>query len=599
MTAAPAAAAERDGFDADVIVVGTGPAGITTALELATLGIPVIALTQHAWLSNTPRAHITNQRAMEVLRDLGLQDDVEERGTPWDQMSETVFAPSLAQPEIARLHAWGTRDALYGDYRAASPCTHLDIPQTELEPILARAAAERGARLRFSTRYLSHEQDPQGVTVHLLDRVTNSRYSLRARYLVGADGARSRIAEEIGLPMMGELARAGTVYARFRADLASYTAHRPGTLYWMMRPGSSFGEIGMMLLRCVRPWTEWIAGWGFDIAQGDPDLSDEHALRQIRAIIGDSRIEPELLDTSAWYVNRQYATSMSAGRVFCAGDATHRHPPSNGLGSNTCIQDAANLAWKLAYVLRGDAGAALLESYSAERVPVGEQVVERANRSRVEYGPLRDLFDTSGEGDPIANGLRRLKEPSGEGVARRERLLAALRLKDYDYSAHGVELNQRYSGTAVIDDESVAVEEFARDPELHAQHTTRPGAKLPHTWLIDAAGRRISTLDLVGHGRMTLVTGLAGRAWEQAVCRLARPYLSCAVIGDPEGQDVYATWAELREITEGGAILVRPDGYIAWRHPETVDDPEEARQALEAALARVLSTPAQTAGAER
>jgi 2,4-dichlorophenol 6-monooxygenase len=575
------------GFDTDVVIVGTGPTGSTAALALATAGIRTTVVSQHSWLSNTPRAHITNQRAMEVLRDLGVEAEVMKYASGWEVMAGTFFGTSLAGTEIARLNSYGQGDDLFGEYRAASPCSLVDIPQTFLEPLLVKNAAARGARIAFSTEYLGHDQDADGVTVRLRNRVSGHEYSLRCRYLIGADGARSKVAEELGIEFVGHTARGGTVYARFEADLTRYAAHRPGILYWMMSPTASFGEIGMGMLRCVRPWHEWIAGWGFDVAGGEPDTSPEHVLSQIRALVGDPDLEPTMLGTSLWYVNQQYATTMSKGRVFCGGDATHRHPPSNGLGSNTCIQDAFNLAWKLAYVIRGDAGPALLDSYQAERVPVGKQVVERANLSRVEYGPLRREFDTAGEGDPIDNGLARLFDESAEGAERRSRLHDALRLKRYDYDAHGVELNQRYRSGAVIADPEPEV--FARDPQLHAQITSRPGAKLPHTWVVDALGTKVSTLDIVGHGRMTLLTGLSGRDWQRAAAGLDLPYLDVVVIGDPAYRDLYFTWAERREIDEAGAILVRPDGYVAWRHPVAPASVDDAARLLGQALSHVLA----------
>src|SRR5258706_3478110 len=348
-------------FDTDVVVVGMGPTGATTALALATYGVQVQAVSQWNFCANTPRAHIVNQRAVEVLRDLGVEEDVKRYATPWEWMGDTFFATSFAGEEIARLRTWGTGDDRIGDYIRGSPCTLLDVPQPMMEPVLVKNAAERGASMSFNTLYVAHEQDAMGVTVTLKSVISNAEYKVRAKYLVGADGARSQIAEQIGLPFEGDMARAGTAYVRFNADLSQYVAHRPSILYWLMTSAAGFGEIGMGLLRVVRPWNEWIAGWGFDMSNGDPDFSSEVVMRRVRTLIGDDDIPVEITGTSTWYVNQLYATSWSKGRVFCGGDAVHRHPPSSGLGSNTCMQDAANLAWKLAFVVRGDADPSLLD----------------------------------------------------------------------------------------------------------------------------------------------------------------------------------------------------------------------------------------------
>ena len=164
--------------------------------------------------------------------------------------------------------------------------------------------------------------------------------------MVGADGARSTIVEHLDLPIEGRMARAGTVYTIFNADLSKYSKHRPSILNWIVTPDASFGEIGMGLLRAVRPWTQWIAGWGFDINKGEPDLSADNVLQKIRVLIGDPAIDLDIVRTSIWYINQAYVTQYSKERVFCGGDAVHRHPPSSGLGNNTCVQDGHNLGWK-------------------------------------------------------------------------------------------------------------------------------------------------------------------------------------------------------------------------------------------------------------
>jgi 2,4-dichlorophenol 6-monooxygenase len=578
-------------FDTDVVVVGLGPFGGTTALALATYGgVRVHGVTMYPWCANGPRAHITNQRAAEVLRDLGVEAEAKKYATPWDQMGDTLFTTSLAGEEILRLRTWGTGDERYGDYLRGSPCSMLDIPQPLLEPILLKNAAERGATISFNTEYLSHTQDEGGVTVRLRNLVDGHEYEQRAKFLVGADGARSKIVEELGLPLVGELARAGTSYVLFNADLTRYVAHRPSILQWIFNSKAGFGEIGMGLLRAIKPWHQWIAGWGFDIAAGEPKLTDDVIVAQIRTLVGDPDLDVELVNRSVWYVNQQYATEYSTGRVFCGGDAVHRHPPSSGLGSNTSIQDGFNLAWKLAYVVRGEAGPDLLASYSAERVPVGQQVVARANQSRKDYAGLRAWFDHDAS-DPVLDGLAKLKAPTPEGVALRDSLYAALELKNTEFNAHGVELNQRYDSAAVIPDATVGPEEWPRHRELYLQATTRPGAKLPHVWLVGPRGTRVSTLDVTGRGRFTLLTGLAGTAWTAAAETLDVPYLDVVVVGAPGTIDPYGNWHRVREIHEAGAILVRPDGYVAWRFMGAMWDSAAATRHLAAALASLLCEP--------
>lgn len=576
--------------ETDVLIIGSGPMGATTALALARYGVRVQMVNRYNWTANTPRAHITNQRAVEVLRDLGVEADTRREATPWEWMGDTLFTTSLAGPEIARLRTWGTGDKRIGDYLQGSPCPMLDIPQDKMEPILVKHAAAQGAVLSFNTEYLGHEQDATGVTVSLRDMRTGQERQVRARYLVGADGARSKVMDDAGLNVEGQLARAATAYVLFRADLTRYVAHRPSILYWIVTSNAAFGEIGMGMLRAIDPWSKWIAGWGFNMDQGEPDFSPEEVLKKVRILVGDPELEIEIETTSVWHVNQAHAPIYSNGRVFCGGDAVHRHPPSSGLGSNTCMQDAFNLAWKLAYVVKGHADEKLLESYTLERAPVGAQIVKRANQSRLDYGPINQCFRDKEAADPVAAGLDQLlADPGPAGTARREALAKALELKNYEFNAHGVELNQRCVSDAVIPDLQAGDEVWERDPQLYLQATTRPGAKIPHAWLIGADGRRVSTLDLVGKGRFTLVTGIAGQAWVQGAKALDLPYLDTLVIGTASAQDVYCNWHAVREIEEAGALLVRPDGVVAWRHSTGVAGANEARRELENALSTVLA----------
>lgn len=295
---------------------------------------------------------------------------------------------------------------------------------------------------------------------------------------------------------------------------------------------------------------------------------------------------------SPWTVNHQFAKTIARGRVLCAGDAVHRHPPTNGLGSNTSIQDSYNLAWKLAHVVSGAASPELLETYDVERAPVARQIVERANKSIGDTGRILaalDLADTT-DVDKLDQQLALRKAPGPEGERIRAALREAIAYKAYEFDAHGVEHNHRYASAAVVPD-GTPEPEFTRDTELFAQPTTWPGAKLPHTW-VTVGGLRTLTLDLVGHGRFSLVTGIGGEDWLEAAAQLSDK-LGVAItpvsIGPGQAfENPYGTWAELREISDGGALLVRPDLHVAAR---SLTAPESAQQAygwLSDALAAVL-----------
>ncbi|GHH71818.1 2,4-dichlorophenol 6-monooxygenase [Streptomyces sulfonofaciens] len=575
--------------ETDVLIVGSGPAGASAALFLSTLGVPNILITKYRWTANTPRAHITNQRTMEIFRDLGIEDEVLAEATEHALIGDTVFCSSIAGEEIGRILAWGTHPAREADQRLASPSLTCDIPQNYLEPILVRNATARGTQTRFSTEYLSHTQDSGGVDADVLDRLTGQRYTIRAKYLIGADGARSKVAADIALPMEGRMDIAGSMNITFKADISEYVGHRPSVLYWVIQPGSDVGGIGAGLVRMVRPWNEWLVVWGYDIDEEPPVVDEAEATRIVRNLLGLPDLAVEITGTSLWGNNEMYATRLHSGRVFCAGDAVHRHPPSNGLGSNTSVQDSYNLAWKLAAVLAGRAAPSLLETYTAERAPVARQIVLRANQSGREFVQLFEALGVHG-GMTEAEMVEQMEERKANtpaGAAKRAALMKAMEVKNYEFNAHGVELGQFYASEAVLSDGSVRPSP-SRDPELFYEPTTVPGARLPHAWVGDNS-RKLSTHDLAPYGRFTLLTGISGEAWAAAAAKTAAELgveLATVVIGPGRDvTDLYYDWARLREVEEDGALLVRPDKHIAWRAARLPDDPA---QTLLVAVSRIL-----------
>ena len=577
-------------IETDVLIIGTGPAGSATAALLASYGIENMAINRYRWLANTPRAHITNQRAMEVLRDLGREVEAEAylHASPQEIMGENVFCTSLAGEELGRLKTWGNHPASKAEHLLSSPTEMNDLPQTFMEPLLFKTACSRGTQARMSTEYVSHEQDADGVTTTCRDRLTGKDFTVRSKYLVGADGGNSLVAQHIGLPFEGKMGVAGSMNILFKADLAKYVAHRPSVLYWVLQPGSNVGGIGMGLVRMIRPWNEWLINWGYDINEGVPEVDNAFAEGVARDLIGDPDIDIEVTSVSTWTVNNCYAARAHKGRVFCMGDAIHRHPPSNGLGSNTSIQDGFNLAWKLAMVIRGQAGVGLLESYTEERAPIAKQIVTRANQSIEEFGPIFGALGLLDSIDPVKmqENMDRRCEDTPAAEKQRAALREAIAFKVYEFDAHGVEMNHRYASSAVATD-GKPEPDFTRDRELHFEQTTWPGARLPHAWVFDNGNGRASTLDLCGHGRFTVLTGIGGERWVEAAGRISAEFglpIATHVIGPRQAwQDHYGDWARAREVGDAGVILVRPDHHVAWRSDGMVADPD-------AELRRVLTT---------
>ena len=573
----------------DVLIVGAGPSGLAMAALLAREGIDAITVTKYGGTAHSPRAHITNQRTMEVFRDLGMAADITRVATPNDLTGNNVWATSFAGPEIARLLTWGSGPERRTDYDLASPCAMVNIPQHVMEPVQLRRALDLGADIRFGMEVVAISQDDEGVTAQVRARETGQEFRIHAKYVVGADGGRSLVADQLGFEMDGQMGLGAAVNVWLEADLTKYTAHRPGTLYWMSQPGNDFW-VGSGTWICVKPWTEWVLLFMYNPEDGEPDLSEAALIHRAQTTIGDPAVDIRIKAVSQWSINHVVATRFGQGRAFLVGDAAHRHPPANGLGTNTSIQDSFNLAWKLAYVLRGQAGPALLESYHDERQPVGRQVVDRAMRSVQDMLPISQALGFT-HGQSAEDGWASLDELFGTtelGEQRRKRLHAAVQLQNYQFNCHGVELDQRYASTAVIDD-GTAWPAPTRDPELYHHPTTHPGARLPHAQL-ELDRQPVSTLDLVGKGRFTLLAGLRGQDWVEAARKVAADLgipLDARIVGpQAEAADVLGRWAQLREITDAGALLVRPDHHIAWRSTGSSDAPGAD---LDTALRRILA----------
>lgn len=283
---------------------------------------------------------------------------------------------------------------------------------------------------------------------------------------------------------------------------------------------------------------------------------------------------------------------------FCLGDSVHRHPPLNGLGSNTCIQDAFNLAWKIAYVHQGLASQSLLSSYSTERQPVGHSIITRANQAFRDHSHIWDALGMLNKDVESRRAvLEELSAVTPGGQKRRRALQDAISHTRHEFHGLGVEMNQHYSGPGVYDaDEKQAYAQYgkaAEDSVLYHEPSTYPGCRLPHAWLNKSVpGKPISTIDLAGHGAFNLLTGVGGEPWKIAAESVSNksgvPLRAHSIGFRQDWEDMYYDWERVRGVNESGAVLVRPDRFVAWRVPEVLENVDMCERKLGDVLRSIL-----------
>ncbi|KAI1803009.1 FAD binding domain-containing protein [Daldinia bambusicola] len=563
----------------DYLIVGTGPAGGSLAAFMASYGMKGLLVCRDPSNADTPRAHITNMAAIDCFRDIGIDRDCYKIATQNDTMIHSRWSNTMAGLEYGRIYSWGNDPRRKGDYELASPSAMFDLPQTLLEPLLTRYATLNGFKCRWDTELVTFEQDENGVTTTLLDKLSQTTFQVRSKYLFGADGARSKIVQQAEFPMIRRPSQGFAVNLLFQADLSHLMETRKGNLHWILQPDRENPEWGLLGgIRMVKPWFEWLC-----VLLPAPNAprevrSNEEYTQRIRELIGDDSVDVKLLSVSTWVINETVAEYYSKGNVFCLGDAVHRHPPNHGLGSNTCVQDAHNLAWKVNYVEKGLAGKELLDTYSIERQPVGLDLITRANES---FRDQKEIWDTLGVTEATAEARMKIQKEiyaeSPEGVARRARLSKAFKAIDVEVQGLGIEMNQRYVSSAVYQADQGAKPAFTRDPLLYYHPTTYPGARLPHVWLGDhIPSKYISTIDLAGKGQFTLFTGIGGQHWIKAAEQLSSetgvPIKAYSIGYGQDYKDIYLDWEGIRGVEDSGCVLVRPDYFVAWRSPRWEED---------------------------
>jgi 2,4-dichlorophenol 6-monooxygenase len=580
-----------DVTEVPVLIVGGGGCGLSASVFLSDHGVGHVLVERHADTSILPKAHYLNQRTMEIFRQHGLHEQVVEPAATPAQYGRVRWQTTLTgEGELDRrviheMDAFGG-GAMTPVYAGDGPVLPVKLPQLRLEPILRRAAQDRNpGRVWFSHELVSFTDDGGKVVADVRDLATGQVRRIVAGYVIAADGGRT-LGPQLGVRMEGVQKMVDVTTAYFSADLSRWW-HEGTIITWFVNPYRP--DLNSTLLEMGPTWGRGCQEWGLHFVLGDTDRGDlEQVADRIRVVLGLPPIELTVHKVSGWSVEGVLADRYRVGRVLIVGDAAHRQPPTTGLGLNGGIQDVHNLAWKLAAVTSGRADDALLDSYGAERRPVGAANVDWGLAAWFHH---RGMTETAvGLGAHVPPERRRQVfatyfADSAIGEVTRARAAEIFATHRAECQAHDLELGYAYEHGALVGDGSARPPRSAMG-EVY-RPTTRPGHRLPHAWL-DLDGQRLSTHDLVtGHGAFALLTGPGGQRWAKAAEQVAEKFavpITVAVIG-PDAPYTSRTWQDVREVADDGAVLVRPDNHVAWRSTGPADNPEGV---LAAAMATVL-----------
>lgn len=554
-----------------VLICGGGPVGLSAAILLARLGVRSVLVERHPSTTDHPKARGFFTRTMEILRPWGIEASLREHALPSGGF-RFIWVESLTGREIGRV------EPAHRDIPGPRSPTYVCMAAQDAFEAELRHHAETypEIKLGFNAELTAFEQDVTGVTATLRDRRSEQIQTVRASYMIAADGASSRIREALGIGMvgLGELDQNIIINIHFRAELGPWVRGRPAVGY--------ISSQGNGALLWAHGTDRWLALHAFQPARGErpEDFTPERCVDLARRAVGIPDLPVELINTAFWRRTAQVAERFQADRVFLAGDAAHQFPPTGGFGANTGIQDVHNLAWKLAAVLTGWANPALLETYHEERRPVAEANTDFSVINGRRWEAARQAI-ISGDEAAVAHALKE-------------------QVKHLD--SEGQDLGFWYGSGALISDGTAPP---AADSQAYVP-SARPGSRAPHLWLRPSAGlgsrpvamgvqhrepetARISTLDLF-HSGLTLLTGSDANTWRDAGSQVARalaiPFAAFGVGPAGDFDVVAGNWAALYGVEAGGAVLVRPDGHVAWRSRGSGTEPQKVMRAALATVTR-------------
>ena len=532
-----------------VLIVGGGPIGLALAADLGRRGVTATLIEKNENKLGPAKMLEVSVRTMEFCRQLGISNKVRNWGFPLDHPLDNAFVTDMQGYEIGRIRVPSLNERANSAFSAERG---LMCPQTWFDPILQECARSfPQITVRHQVRLESFEQDPAGVTARLRDERSGDVEVVRADYLVGCDGFASTVREALGIGIRGErhIDWSMNIYLRIPNFAAQHNKAK-AVRYVFVGPEGTWSFISFVDGKDL--WRLQIVG----IDENALEHADIPAL--VRRAMGRA-IDYTIESKTLWVRKRTVADRFADGRVFLAGDSAHAHPPNGGLGMNTGIQDAFDLGWKLAAMLNGWGGEALLESYDYERRPASARAAE------VSLANYRRLVQGTKHADILA------PTPAGD-AARREIGARLVEENMKSWQPTGVHLGYIYHPSPIVVPDGTVK---PADDTVGYQPTAFPGARAPHCWL--APGR--STLDLFGDGFVLLTfADIAIGALERAAARVGVP-LAVRRVTSPAAAALY----------ERRLVLVRPDGHVAWRADEIPENPNDLVDTIRGAGPRIAA----------
>lgn len=527
-------------LDVDVLIVGGGPVGMLGGILASRHGLSSLVVERRSGPQRAPAAHVVNARTYEICRQAGLDmQRISSAGMDPTDAGYVNFVTRLAGELIGRLPFERQGDGCL----EFTPTPLRNLSQHKFEPILAdELRASPLAEMRYLTQWERSEQVEDFVTSGVLDLATGQSSRVRSRFVVGCDGAGSRVRQMLGIEMIGPPLIQAYLMIHFAANLRSLISKRPGVLHFVLDPEVA----GAFVAHDVD--SEWVFMHPVDSSlESVDDYDDERCLRVICDAAG-IELDAQILGRGIWWMSSQTVESMGRGRIYLAGDAAHRFPPTGGLGLNSGVQDVHGLMWRLAAVIRGSASMGLLDSYEVERIPVAQNNAEQSLSNAIKMLGLSAALGTDVE-PTTERMLASLADPH-----RADQITAAVEMQREHFDLFGLQLGYVYERGALVSEEPPEVHRSANEYVPSA----RPGARLPHAWVGAIGGR--STLDLVPIARPVLFCFGDHEVWLDA---LGASEVALVRIGvdTPELDE----WKKVCQVGDSGALLVRPDQHVAWR----------------------------------